>query len=167
MILVATILFLCLWWRQFKWGIFFSMLPDLDWVFIHGQEFLPAPPAHFLVSAPPPARPPPLALRPSPPTRLPRSPAEPPPKPLGLPLGIIDRGDNADSHPPAHKKKIIHGYEVKASMPLSHSSDSVFIPLTNRINCETAIPSDTAPPATAPTFCKSPRISPPRFGRRA
>ena len=40
MILVTTILFLCLWWRQFKWGIFFSMLPDLDWVFINGQEFL-------------------------------------------------------------------------------------------------------------------------------
>lgn len=37
-VLVFTILFLCLWWRSFKWGILFAMLPDLDWVFIHGQE---------------------------------------------------------------------------------------------------------------------------------
>jgi hypothetical protein len=37
-VLVFTILFLCFWWRSFKWGILFAMLPDLDWVFIHGQE---------------------------------------------------------------------------------------------------------------------------------
>jgi uncharacterized protein (TIGR00251 family) len=37
-ILVLTIVFLVIWWRRFKWGIFFAALPDLDWVFIHGQE---------------------------------------------------------------------------------------------------------------------------------
>jgi hypothetical protein len=37
-ILLATIAFLCIWWRRFKWGIFFAMLPDADWIFIHGQE---------------------------------------------------------------------------------------------------------------------------------
>jgi hypothetical protein len=39
-VLMFTILFLYLWWRSFKWGILFAMLPDLDWVFIHGQEAL-------------------------------------------------------------------------------------------------------------------------------
>ena len=33
-----TILFLVIWWRRYWWGILFSMLPDFDWVFIHGQE---------------------------------------------------------------------------------------------------------------------------------
>ncbi len=37
-VLIVTILFLVIWWRQYKWGIFFAVLPDLDWVFIHGQE---------------------------------------------------------------------------------------------------------------------------------
>ena len=37
-VLIATVGFLCVWWRRFKWGIFFAMLPDFDWVFIHGQE---------------------------------------------------------------------------------------------------------------------------------
>jgi hypothetical protein len=39
-VLICTIFFLFVWWRQFKWGIFFAALPDLDWVFIHGQEIL-------------------------------------------------------------------------------------------------------------------------------
>ena len=39
-ILLTTIAFLWLWWRKFKWGIFFAALPDLDWVFIHGQQLL-------------------------------------------------------------------------------------------------------------------------------
>ncbi len=34
---LATILFLHIWWRQWKWGIVFAMLPDVDWVFIHGH----------------------------------------------------------------------------------------------------------------------------------
>lgn len=38
LLLVITILFLCLWWRTYKWGIIFAVLPDVDWVFIHGQE---------------------------------------------------------------------------------------------------------------------------------
>jgi hypothetical protein len=37
-VLVVTILFLYLWWRRYWVGILFAMLPDLDWVFIHGQE---------------------------------------------------------------------------------------------------------------------------------
>jgi hypothetical protein len=36
-VLVLTILFLYLWWRRFKWGVTFAMLPDLDWVILHGQ----------------------------------------------------------------------------------------------------------------------------------
>ena len=39
-IVVATVVFLVLWWKKFKWGIIFACLPDLDWVFIHGREFL-------------------------------------------------------------------------------------------------------------------------------
>jgi hypothetical protein len=39
-VLVCTILFLVIWWRQYWWGILFACLPDLDWVFIHGQEVL-------------------------------------------------------------------------------------------------------------------------------
>jgi len=35
---VATIAFLIWWWKPFKWGIAFAALPDLDWVFIHGQQ---------------------------------------------------------------------------------------------------------------------------------
>jgi hypothetical protein len=37
-VLLATIAFLYGWWREFRWGIAFAILPDLDWVFIHGQE---------------------------------------------------------------------------------------------------------------------------------
>jgi hypothetical protein len=37
-LLVTTIVFLCLWWRKYKWGIIFANLPDVDWIFIHGQE---------------------------------------------------------------------------------------------------------------------------------
>ena len=37
-VLVGTIVFVCLWWRRYWVGILFSMLPDLDWVIIHGQE---------------------------------------------------------------------------------------------------------------------------------
>lgn len=43
-LLLTTILFLYLWWRQFRWGIAFAILPDLDWVFIHGQEIF-----HFTI----------------------------------------------------------------------------------------------------------------------
>lgn len=39
-VLVLTIVFLFMWWRRFKWGIFFACLPDLDWVFIHGQKLI-------------------------------------------------------------------------------------------------------------------------------
>jgi hypothetical protein len=39
-VLVATIVFLCTWWRRYWVGILFAMLPDLDWIFIHGQEIL-------------------------------------------------------------------------------------------------------------------------------
>jgi hypothetical protein len=35
---VATIAFLIWWWKKYKWGIAFAALPDLDWVFIHGQQ---------------------------------------------------------------------------------------------------------------------------------
>lgn len=38
MILALTVLFLYVFWKRFKWGIFFAMLPDVDWIFIHGQE---------------------------------------------------------------------------------------------------------------------------------
>lgn len=37
-VLLVTILFLYLWWKPYWVGILFAMLPDLDWVFIHGQE---------------------------------------------------------------------------------------------------------------------------------
>ena len=37
-LLATAIAFLRLWWRQYKWGIVFANLPDVDWVFIHGQE---------------------------------------------------------------------------------------------------------------------------------
>ncbi len=37
-VLIFTIVFLIVWWRRYKWGIFFAALPDLDWVFIHGQK---------------------------------------------------------------------------------------------------------------------------------
>lgn len=37
-VLVTSILFLYIWWRRFKIGVTFAMLPDLDWVIIHGQK---------------------------------------------------------------------------------------------------------------------------------
>jgi hypothetical protein len=37
-VLVCTLVFLFVWWRKYKVGILFAMLPDLDWVFIHGQR---------------------------------------------------------------------------------------------------------------------------------
>ncbi|HXC35094.1 MAG TPA: hypothetical protein VNV43_04420 [Candidatus Acidoferrales bacterium] len=37
-VVVATVAFLVLWWRKFKWGIIFACLPDVDWVFVHGRE---------------------------------------------------------------------------------------------------------------------------------
>src|SRR5580700_2359765 len=37
-LLATAIVFLCLWWRRYKWGIFFANLPDVDWIFIHAQE---------------------------------------------------------------------------------------------------------------------------------
>lgn len=40
MVAIVTVLFLVIWWRRWKWGIFFAMLPDVDWIFIHGQEIL-------------------------------------------------------------------------------------------------------------------------------
>ncbi len=39
-LVVVTILFLYWWWKPYKWGIIFACLPDLDWVFIHGQAIL-------------------------------------------------------------------------------------------------------------------------------
>ena len=39
-VVVATIAFVLLWWKKFKWGILFACLPDLDWVFIHGGDIL-------------------------------------------------------------------------------------------------------------------------------
>ena len=41
-LLVATVAFLYLWWKKFKWGIIFACLPDVDWVFIHGRELFNA-----------------------------------------------------------------------------------------------------------------------------
>jgi hypothetical protein len=37
-LLATTIAFLWIWWRQYKWGIIFANLPDVDWIFIHAQE---------------------------------------------------------------------------------------------------------------------------------
>ncbi len=37
-LIVVTVVFLCVWWKPYKWGIIFATLPDVDWVFIHGQE---------------------------------------------------------------------------------------------------------------------------------
>ncbi len=35
---VTSIIFIFWLWKQCKWGIFFAALPDVDWIFIHGQE---------------------------------------------------------------------------------------------------------------------------------
>lgn len=37
-LVLATVAFLVLWWRRFKWGIIFACLPDVDWIFIHGRQ---------------------------------------------------------------------------------------------------------------------------------
>lgn len=37
-LLAVTIGFLRLWWRRYKWGVTFAMLPDFDWIMVHGQE---------------------------------------------------------------------------------------------------------------------------------
>lgn len=39
-VLLVTIVFLYMYWRQCKIGIIFAMLPDFDWVMIHGQHIL-------------------------------------------------------------------------------------------------------------------------------
>lgn len=39
-VLVATILFIRWWWKDYKLGIIFAMLPDVDWIFIHGQKII-------------------------------------------------------------------------------------------------------------------------------
>jgi hypothetical protein len=39
LLLLATIAFFYFWWKECKWGIIFAILPDLDWVFIHAQEW--------------------------------------------------------------------------------------------------------------------------------
>jgi hypothetical protein len=37
-VVAATIVFLVLWWKKYKWGIVFACLPDVDWIFIHGRQ---------------------------------------------------------------------------------------------------------------------------------
>jgi hypothetical protein len=44
-VLFGSIFFLYVWWRTYKLGILFSMLPDADWIFIHAQEIF-----HFQIS---------------------------------------------------------------------------------------------------------------------
>ena len=41
-LIVVTVGFLWLWWRRYRWGVTFAMLPDADWIFIHGQEIFHA-----------------------------------------------------------------------------------------------------------------------------
>jgi hypothetical protein len=40
LLLVLAIVTGIIWWRPYKWGIIFANLPDVDWVFIHGQEIV-------------------------------------------------------------------------------------------------------------------------------
>lgn len=37
-VVLVSIVFLYLWWGEFKWGIIFSLLPDLEWLIIGGQR---------------------------------------------------------------------------------------------------------------------------------
>ncbi len=37
LVLLATLFFLYKFWRKYKFGIMFAILPDFDWVLIHGQ----------------------------------------------------------------------------------------------------------------------------------
>ena len=40
LVLLASIFFFYKFWRKYKFGIMFAILPDFDWVFIHGQKIL-------------------------------------------------------------------------------------------------------------------------------
>ena len=55
---LVSVVFLYLWWGDFKWGIIFSLLPDVDWLVIHGQHmagveipFYNTPHLHNLLNA--------------------------------------------------------------------------------------------------------------------
>lgn len=37
---LVTVIFLYLWWTEYKWGIVFAVLPDMDWVIVHSQRAL-------------------------------------------------------------------------------------------------------------------------------
>lgn len=37
-VLLTTVVFIYVWGSEYAWGIFFSLLPDLDWLLIHGQK---------------------------------------------------------------------------------------------------------------------------------
>lgn len=37
-LLITAIVVGVIFWRKYKWGIIFANLPDVDWIFIHGQE---------------------------------------------------------------------------------------------------------------------------------
>lgn len=39
-ILLVSIVFLYMYWTDYKLGIIFAMLPDFDWIVIHGQKIL-------------------------------------------------------------------------------------------------------------------------------
>lgn len=38
--ILATIIFLYLWWTDYKWSIAFALLPDLEWLIIYPQHAL-------------------------------------------------------------------------------------------------------------------------------
>lgn len=38
LVALVSIVFLYLWWSEFKWGIIFALLPDFDWIIVHGQR---------------------------------------------------------------------------------------------------------------------------------
>lgn len=38
-VLLSSLYFFYIFWRKYKWGILFAILPDFDWVFIHGQSW--------------------------------------------------------------------------------------------------------------------------------
>lgn len=37
-ILLVSVAFLYVWGNEYRWGVFFSLLPDADWLFVHGQK---------------------------------------------------------------------------------------------------------------------------------
>lgn len=39
-VLLVTIVFLYMYWADYKLGIIFAILPDFDWIMIHGQNLL-------------------------------------------------------------------------------------------------------------------------------